>query len=217
MRGVKYLDAASRISYRVDIQNGVLHWANRRLDTKIQNLQTVFSGIGWGIWVLSPDGDFYTGSHKVGEFHHSSFLSGEPVKAAGEWQVSNGQIDYITGKTGHYRCDVNALLLALRQLAGMRALHAKTKVIIWENSVAVPVPAVDFMKNVALQDHCRAAGRDPLYPAQRNAPNRLQTAPKIGGHRATSQQVISTTGNGSHQQNSHISSYQPQSSDYQTD
>lgn len=225
IRGVRYLDAAARVSYRVDIVKGVLHWANRPLDTKIQKLETVFSGAGWGIWVLSPGGEFYTGSHKTGEFHHSSFLSGEPVKAAGEWQVIDGKIQYITGKTGHYRCNVNALVLALRQLAGMDALKDSAHVLIWENGKACTVPASNFMRDKALQDKCEVWGKNPMFekveknndPAWKipNKPGVPAPSPKVGGHRP-SQPVIPGSGNGSQQLNTHRNSYQPEDDDYQT-
>lgn len=169
MRGVKYLDAAARISYRVDIAKGILHWGDSPLDTVTQKLETVFSGVGWGIWVLSPNGEFYTASHKTGEFHHSSFLSGEPVKAAGEWQVRNGRIAVITGKTGHYRCGTNALVLALRQLSGMDALPASAKVIVWKNDTATSVLAHAFLKDEKLQSDYTAFGNQPYHLPKRAA------------------------------------------------
>ncbi len=169
MRGVRYLDAAARISYRVDVANGILHWGDSPLDTVTQKLETVFSGVGWGIWVLSPSGEFYTASHKTGEFHHSSFLSGEPVKAAGEWRVKNGRIDVITGKTGHYRCGINALVLALRQLLGMDALPASAKVIVWKNNAPTSVLAHAFLKDETLQSEYTAFGSQPLHTPQKAA------------------------------------------------
>ncbi len=43
-------------------------------------------------------------------FHHSSFLAGAPVKAAGEWLVVDGQVMAITDKTGHYKVQICAKL-----------------------------------------------------------------------------------------------------------
>lgn len=45
----------------------------------------------------------YAGSHEEGYFHHSSFLAGKPVSAAGEIEVNNGILKTITDKSGHYR------------------------------------------------------------------------------------------------------------------
>ncbi|TWU57656.1 hypothetical protein [Rubripirellula reticaptiva] len=53
--------------------------------------------------MLSPIDVFYTGSHIIGQFHHSSFLRGNSVKGAGEWMVKNGTLKIITSKSGHYR------------------------------------------------------------------------------------------------------------------
>ncbi len=65
--------------------------------------ETAFSGTGWAIFVISPEGDFFSGSHEVGKHHHSSFLGGGAVMAAGEIVVDNGIIRFITGKSGHYK------------------------------------------------------------------------------------------------------------------
>lgn len=76
-------------------------------------LETAFSGNGWGVWVCSllmaneNNSDFgnfiFSNTHKAGYDHHSSFLGGSAVLAAGEWVVdSTGTIKVITGKSGHY-------------------------------------------------------------------------------------------------------------------
>ena len=51
---------------------------------------------------MSADGRFYSTSHKIGLFHHSSFLAGGAVAGAGEMQVVGGTLKYITNKSGHY-------------------------------------------------------------------------------------------------------------------
>lgn len=128
-RGVDYLDAASRMTYSVGYTRGLMQWQHRALDTT--DLETKFSGKGWAIWVLSPETKtFYTNSHKVGEFHHSSFLQGKKVVGAGEWKVTNGKLSIITGKTGHYRCGPDELASSLRVLfaSGVNLMMAKVKV-----------------------------------------------------------------------------------------
>lgn len=40
---------------------------------------------------------------KFGEFHHSSFLSGNSVASAGELSVNKGIIEEVTRKSGHYK------------------------------------------------------------------------------------------------------------------
>lgn len=50
---------------------------------------------------------FASKSHSVGVFHHSSFLQGKPVSAAGEIEVQNGEILLVTNNSGHYRPNKN--------------------------------------------------------------------------------------------------------------
>ena len=65
--------------------------------------ETHFSGEGWAIYVVGMDNTFYSASHVVNKFHHSSFLAGGPVQGAGEIAVDQGRIVAITNKTGHYK------------------------------------------------------------------------------------------------------------------
>ena len=39
----------------------------------------------------------------VGKFHHSSFLSGKPVAAAGEIIVEKGILKLVSHRSGHYQ------------------------------------------------------------------------------------------------------------------
>ena len=45
--------------------------------------------------------------HEFAKFHHSSFLAGEKVAAAGEIIIENGIIKEITNGSGHYRPDIS--------------------------------------------------------------------------------------------------------------
>jgi hypothetical protein len=92
-----------------DDGRGQLHFSNGRLydeDDDIwstTHLETHWARDGWGIFVVSPDGRIYGGSHVVGEHHHSSFLAGGMVSAAGEMVVDpTGVVRFITAKSGHY-------------------------------------------------------------------------------------------------------------------
>lgn len=64
---------------------------------------THFSGLGWAIFVVSPTREIYAGTHELDRFHHSTFLGGRPVMAAGEIVVEDGVVKAITAKSGHYR------------------------------------------------------------------------------------------------------------------
>jgi hypothetical protein len=55
------------------------------------------------IYVMSPDKTLYVGDKKREKFHHSSFLSGSTVVAAGSMNVVNGVLCELTPHSGHYR------------------------------------------------------------------------------------------------------------------
>lgn len=90
------------------IDRGLLHFeAGQLLDTDddvwdTRDSETHFSGKGWAIFVVSPEGKLYGGTHKAAEHHHSSFLGGGMVTAAGEMACYDGIPRFITAKSGHY-------------------------------------------------------------------------------------------------------------------
>ncbi|MDP3255032.1 MAG: hypothetical protein Q8S58_19470 [Bosea sp. (in: a-proteobacteria)] len=71
---------------------------------------------GWGAFVLSPQEVVYVGIHVSGQFHHSSFLCGAPVLAAGMIKVEQGRIRGIHEKNGHYRSREAHMLAFLKLL-----------------------------------------------------------------------------------------------------
>lgn len=107
-KGVKYCDAVERMSYVINIEKGIVKDVNGNIyDTSGQS--TVFSGKGWAIFVMAPNDTLYANSHKADEFHHSSFLSGAPIKCAGEIKIEKGKIAKVTPKTGHYKAEAAEL------------------------------------------------------------------------------------------------------------
>lgn len=55
------------------------------------------------IYVTDPQGTLYVAQKVKGQFHHSSFLGGGTVCAAGGIVVNNGRLIKINPKSGHYR------------------------------------------------------------------------------------------------------------------
>jgi hypothetical protein len=100
--GVKYLTDTERGGYQLFVKDGKLYDAEGNLfDTS--GAMTVHSGEGRAIFVMDENGNLYASNYQeVGVFHHSSLLAGEPVAGAGELQVSNGEIQIISDKSGHY-------------------------------------------------------------------------------------------------------------------
>jgi hypothetical protein len=113
--GVKYCNPAERDAFLLTVRNGVIRDASDApYHTGMK--ETAFSGRGWAIYVVDFDKNFYSESHRVNEFHHSSFLAGAPVQAAGEIAVDRGKLVALTNKTGHYKAGAAELARALRLL-----------------------------------------------------------------------------------------------------
>jgi uncharacterized Zn-binding protein involved in type VI secretion len=117
-RGVTYLDEAGRAAYRLDVVNGQLVDVNGNI-LSTSGAHTAHSGAGQAIVVMDEFGNIYSGSHKVGVFQHSSFLSGGPVAFAGEMSVENGVVTLVTNGSGHYRPPPEAIDQFLAQLQAM--------------------------------------------------------------------------------------------------
>lgn len=100
---VKYLNAEERLEYQVQVDNGKMYDSEGELfDTS--SASSAFGGDGNAIFVMDESGNIYASSlHAVGKFHHSSFLSGQPVASAGEIVVDKGVIKEITRRSGHYQ------------------------------------------------------------------------------------------------------------------
>ncbi len=113
---VTYLNTdAERAPYLLGLdKNGTLMQEGKPFDTA--KLSTMFSGLGWAIYVMSPDGAIYSASHRVSAFHHSSFLAASDVAGAGEMQVVNGRLAAISNKSGHYTPGVIQLVQTLEEL-----------------------------------------------------------------------------------------------------
>lgn len=111
---VKYIQTdEARKEFELEI-GGSLKQGGEAYDTS--KMYSKFMGDGFGIFVMSADGRFYSTSHKIGLFHHSSFLAGGAVAGAGEMQVEGGTLKYITNKSGHYWPGDRELLQTLTAL-----------------------------------------------------------------------------------------------------
>ena len=71
---------------------------------------------GWGCFVLSTHEIVYCGVHTGGLSHHSSFLAGAPVLAAGMIKVENGRVKAIHEKNGHYQAKTEHMKTFLKLL-----------------------------------------------------------------------------------------------------
>jgi hypothetical protein len=192
-KGVKYLDSAEKFRYRIKFEKGLIKQRNPKSMTikkgdadlrlfSTRELRTEFSGDGWAIWVCSVPEDskkkrakFYSHKHRLGRFHHSTFLAGRDVLCGGEWVVAEGQLLLVTNKTGHYWAQPDNLHSALKELAaqlgrdalaetlcGIQCINPNTNQYVYRY-----VWAVDFIDygpdpfNVGTVDEVSATGGGP--------------------------------------------------------
>jgi hypothetical protein len=101
---VQYLSAAEREQYRLFVKDGRLYHASDGTPFDTGDAASLHQGQGQAIFVMDEYGNIYASTkHEFASFHHSSFLSGQPVAGAGEIKVKNGSIVEITDRSGHYR------------------------------------------------------------------------------------------------------------------
>lgn len=101
---VKYLTEAEKANLELFVKDGkIVDRLGKLYDTSSSS--SVFgAGQGKSIFVMDEYGKIYASNFQsVGKFHHSSFLGGKPVSAAGEITVKNGRIVEISNRSGHYQ------------------------------------------------------------------------------------------------------------------
>jgi hypothetical protein len=93
---VQYLNEVERHQYKVKVSNGLL------TDVNGMPLDSADTNNGKLMFVMDLNGNIYAGPQRLMEFHHSSFLSGDKVAAAGELEIANGQVVTHSRNSGHY-------------------------------------------------------------------------------------------------------------------
>jgi hypothetical protein len=121
---------------RVVFKAGQLVRASDDSPFHTQLLSTAVSGQGWAIFVVSFEGAMYAHKHEVGVFHHSTFLSGSAVMAAGELCCDGGVVKCITAKSGHYMPSKENLAAFVRHFPML-----PRKAVIIPDFAANPLPA----------------------------------------------------------------------------
>lgn len=107
---VTYCNKKERQQYVVIVEDGKLYYANQsqKLVNSVEGAKTMF--------VMAPDLTLYMSEKKPAKFHHSSFLSGGAVFAAGYVKVEKGKLMEITPHSGHYRPSEEHFARCLNQL-----------------------------------------------------------------------------------------------------
>lgn len=125
--GLVYLGVRRRTEHLLTVSGGKLYQQGQLFDT--QQIESIWEE-GVAIFVMSPSGDLFAGPQATGEFHHSSFLGGKKVAAAGEMVAHAGALKLLTGKSGHYRPASELLVNAVKRLTqlGLREISYKVRV-----------------------------------------------------------------------------------------
>jgi hypothetical protein len=149
--GVAYKDKAEeRKPYMLTFRGGKVYRGGELFDTS--KCVTAHSGAGWAIYVVNPRGQWFAGSHRVGAFHHSTFLGGRPVLSAGEMQVVQGAVTVLTAKSGHYQPTMEQFVNGLKSLKRACISLDRCQVEVYEGrGKPVRIAAVPFMVNSYLQ------------------------------------------------------------------
>jgi hypothetical protein len=106
---------AERGDYELKFEGGVKQGASiEAYDTGA--LFSKFMGAGWAIYVMDSSGRFFAAQHKVGLFHHSSFLAGGNVAGAGEIKIVGGVVRAISNKSGHYQPSADEMVQVFAEL-----------------------------------------------------------------------------------------------------
>lgn len=138
IQGVRYLTPEKAAKYNVYTygNKGALHWAkwgnSNPLDTtsseffKRKHEGETLTPDRIAIWVISKEEKLYTHPGKIHRFHHSSFTSGDQISCAGDWEVKNGKIVWISARSGHYMPGFEYLLNAVKILANKFGISANS-------------------------------------------------------------------------------------------
>jgi hypothetical protein len=106
---VQYLkDERQRQMYKVTIKNGQLLDANE-LPIDTMNSRSLFGTLGLALYGMDFDGTIYVATGQEGRFHHSSFLAGDALAAAGEIRIERGAVTMVNRRSGHYGPSVEQL------------------------------------------------------------------------------------------------------------
>jgi hypothetical protein len=139
---VRYLDEIQRQDFRLHVdKDGLLRNSDGDLfDTADAVSAHGGPGGGRATFVMDKNGDIYSSlEQKVGRFHHSSFLGGEPVAAAGELGVTDGKVHLVTNNSGHYQPNKDSTMEFMQHLFKEKSATRENFNVIWsEHSDWVP-------------------------------------------------------------------------------
>lgn len=115
---VTYLNGEERNQCKIAVKNGLIYGADGQpIDTRDASVRPGKTPER-AIFVMDKHGNIYLSKFsKKGVFHHSSFLSGQPVAAAGDIRIENGRVTDVSRTSGHYQPTSNQLRQFMQQLS----------------------------------------------------------------------------------------------------
>jgi hypothetical protein len=107
-----YLTPQARQVYQVLVQQGRLYQGGGGVP-----MDTAFATAPNGefLFVMDADGKIYAAPSALVK-HHSCFLAGQPVAAAGQIGVNAGRLIFVHDQTGHYRTPIEYTMQFLKEL-----------------------------------------------------------------------------------------------------
>jgi hypothetical protein len=83
---------------------------------------------GGSLFVMDTKGRIYAGTRDQTGLRHSSFLAGAPTLAAGGLRVVDGQVVWVSGRSGHYEPSVRQMVTLLERLRALQVDLSKVTV-----------------------------------------------------------------------------------------
>ncbi|HEY7030612.1 MAG TPA: hypothetical protein VH482_04750 [Thermomicrobiales bacterium] len=142
----KYLKEAGREPFRLKFEGGSVKRRDEAFSTTSMKSNWSEADDGTAMYVMDNTGSIFAGSQNVGRFHHSSFMAGGPVAAAGEMSLNAGTLKYINNFSGHYLPTPDHLTQVLQELR--------------DNAVPLNIPAAVKYKGNDEEIHSAAVPAD---------------------------------------------------------
>jgi len=125
-------------------------------------------------YAWTKDKFVFAAAHRVGNLHHSSFVSGDAVRCAGMIGVENGKVTWVDNDSGHYQPTTQHLRNFVNHLAFHKVFAPDA--VVYDESTKKSHAWADFQKNkpaVPVSHHRnlivpQCAKREALRPTIRN-------------------------------------------------
>ena len=157
--GVTYIeDPSQRLRYQLMVKDGKL------IDTST-GAPLCPGAAKEGMYTMDTSGNVYVCFDHPKTFHHSSFVAGKPVAAAGTITVCDGRLRAISNESGHYMPPPSTLTCAMERLAelGVAGLQSVQLDIVTRSAYDAPAAGAGRVEVGTLRS--RAAAESPVGAA----------------------------------------------------